>query len=79
MPLGSDQMPGVRSPQWELNRRAIDVACQLLLGGIWLECQIKNVPRLRARLVEGSHRLGRPVHEFRKSVLQVSQPGNEEA
>jgi hypothetical protein len=79
MPVDSDQLPGVGSPQSELNRRAIDLACQLLLGGIWLECQIKNVPRLRTHLVEGSCRLGRPTHGFRNSVLQVGQSGNEEA
>jgi hypothetical protein len=79
MPVGSDQMRRVRLPQSELNRRAIDVACQLLLGGIWLECQIKNVPRLRTRLVEGPCRLGRPVDEFRNSGLQISRSGNEEA
>ena len=66
-----------RAPQSEIDRRAIGVVGQLLLAGVWLECQFKNAPRPR---IIWSHEPGGQKSEPKSlpdNVVQITQPRNE--
>jgi hypothetical protein len=48
MPVAINRPFTSRTPRPEIDRRAIGVFGHLLMAGVWLECQFKHAPQLRA-------------------------------
>jgi hypothetical protein len=78
MTVGSNEMPASRSSRSEIDSRAIGAVGRLLIAGIWLECRLKSVPKIRIGALERSPRLGATAPESRTGFRQTTQSRNEE-
>jgi hypothetical protein len=75
---GSKEIPGSRSPRSEIDRRAIGAFGHLLTAGIWLECRLKSVPKIRIGYLERSPMRAASAPGLRTLNRQATNSRNEE-
>jgi len=63
-----------RTRQSEIDRRAIGVACHLLVAGIWLERQLGNTPKILASWAVGRGSSSRATPLSCAGSLSVTRP-----
>jgi hypothetical protein len=68
-----------RTTQSEIDRRAIGVACHLLVAAIWLERQLGNTPKILTSWAVGRSSSSPATPVSCASALSVTRPMNEAA